>query len=236
MDQQVQQAIEALDEDSRDLFLYSGDISQEYVDSIIPILVAAKGSRNRKRASLVLTTDGGDAHQAYRLARLFQDIYEGSRNFRLVVLGRCKSAGTLVAVGAGELAMGPLGELGPLDIQLAKVDEIAVRTSGLDMLGALAVLQSEAFSAFEQYLVKIINRSGRTVSTKTACDVAASIVSGLFRPIASQIDPHRLSEVERMMRIAQAYGERLGTSNLKKGSQPGSALDRLISGYHLSSP
>ena len=228
--EQVQQAIKVLDDDSRDLFFYSGDISQANIDRFISILVAAKQCRKRTKVSLILTTNGGDAHQAYRLARLFQDLYGGADNFRLVVQGRCKSAGTLVAMGAGELAMGIFGELGPLDVQLAKLDEIAVRTSGLDTLGALAVLQAEAFNAFEQYLIKIINRSGHTVSTKTACDIASNMVSGLLRPIASQIDPHRLSEVERMMRIAKSYGERLGTPNLKD-REAGSALTRLIRGY-----
>lgn len=79
-------------------------------------------------------------------------------------------------------------------------------------------------------MVTIVERSGGTVSTKTACDIAATIVSGLFRPIASQIDPHRLSEVDRRMRIAKNYGERLGQANLKK-SDEGTSLDRLIRGY-----
>lgn len=225
---QAQQTLKLLADEGRDLFLYSGEITQSNVNRVIAILMKAR-SRKRTKASLVLTTPGGDANHAYRLARLFQERY-GPENFRLVVLGPCKSAGTLVAIGAGELAMGPFGELGPLDVQLAKRDEIAIRRSGLDTLGALAMLQTEAFAAFENYMVAMIKRSGGIVSTKTACDISATIVSGLFQPIASQIDPHQLSEVERMMKIAQQYGERLGTPNLKD-RETGEALRRLIRDY-----
>jgi ClpP class serine protease len=40
------------------------------------------------------------------------------------VSGYCKSAGTLIALGANELAFGEHGELGPLDVQIAKRDEV----------------------------------------------------------------------------------------------------------------
>lgn len=183
---QAQQTLKDLEQDDRDLFLFSGEISHQTVSKLIPIVLRAREERGRGKASLVLTTNGGDAHYAYRLARLFQVLYEGPENFRVVVLGPCKSAGTLVAVGAGDLAMGLFGELGPLDVQLAKRDEIALQASGLDTLGALATVQANAFDAFETYMVTIINRSRGTVSTKTACDIAATIVSGVFQPIASR--------------------------------------------------
>ncbi len=160
------------------------------------------------------------------MARWLQDSYGG---FRIVVLGPCKSAGTLAAVGAGELAMGPFGELGPLDVQLAKPDEIAVRMSSLDTLGSLQLLQISAFSAFEDYMTTLVGRSGGAVSTKTACEIAASIVSGLFQPIASQIDPYRLAEAERSRRIALFYAWRLNPVNLSPDSE--TVLDRLIESY-----
>ena len=219
--------LNALEKDDRDLLVYSGAISRPNLDRFISTLIDAK-SRSRQKISLVLSTYGGDAHCAYRLARLIQDLYVKG-GFRLVVLEPCKSAGTLVAVGADELAMSPFGELGPLDVQLAKDDEIAVRASGLDTLGALAMLRSEAFKAFEHYMVAIVNRSGNTVSTKTAFDVSGALVAGLFQPIAAKIDPHRMSEVDRMMKIAKEYGERLGGANLRDDSE--ASLERLISGY-----
>ena len=141
MQDKMHEVLEMLEADDRDLFCYRGVISYENVIRLRQTLLKAR-LRNRSKASLVLTTNGGDANEAYRLARFFQESYGQLGGFRVVVLGPCKSAGTLVAVGATELAMGPLGELGPLDVQLAKQDEIAIQSSGLNTLGALATLQS----------------------------------------------------------------------------------------------
>ena len=149
--------------------------------------------------------------------------------FRVVVMGPCKSSGTLVAVGAHELAFGLLGELGPLDIQLTKPDEIAVTNSGLDTLSALAIMRSHAFSSFEEYMVDIVAKSKGTVSMKTARDVAAQLVIGLFQPMIQQIDPQRLSEVNRMMKIVKEYGKKLGMPNLSENKE--SKLDHLIENY-----
>lgn len=64
------------------------------------------------------------------------------------------------------------------------------------------------------------------ISTRSAAQIAASLVAGLLEPIAAQIDPHRLGEAIRAINIANYYGTRLATSNVKS-----EALDRLISGY-----
>jgi hypothetical protein len=47
-----------------------------------------------------------------------------------------------------------------------------------------------------------------------------------MRPIYEQIDPVRLAEIERLLRIASEYGDRLDAGNLKPG-----ALAKLLAGY-----
>lgn len=69
----------------------------------------------------MLVTTGGDADAAYRLATTLQNHYE---TITCYVTGYCKSAGTLVAIGAHSLVMSDCGELGPVDVQLYKEDEI----------------------------------------------------------------------------------------------------------------
>ena len=214
-----------LEKEERDLFLYSGGVDYMSINKLLGAILTKK--KRHPNVSLILTTWGGDAHQAYRMARFLQKCYP--KAFRVVVFGPCKSAGTLVTTGANELAFGLLGELGPLDVQLTKSDEIAVTNSGLDTLGALAIMRGEAFNAFEEYMIGIVGKSGGTVSMKTASDVAVQLVIGLFQPMVQQIDPHRLSEVNRIMKIAREYGKRLGMPNLKNDKE--SYLDRLIEGY-----
>ncbi len=48
-----------------------------------------------------------------------------------------------------------------------------------------------------------------------SADVAAQLVVGLMGPVYAQLDPARLGEVERHVRVSSEYGERLKTANVK---------------------
>lgn len=129
-------------------------------------------------------------------------------------------------MGSHELRFGKNGELGPLDVQLAKPDELMPLSSGLDIFQALSIVNGQAYQSFEQYFVKILGSGSGNISTRTAADIATKLVSGLYTPLSAQLDPLRLGEVQRAISVARAYGERLGLPNLKQG-----ALDRLIEQY-----
>ncbi len=81
-------------------------------------------SRRRKNVVLLLTTNGGSPEAAYRMARSLRRAYPAGK-FTVIIDWHCKSAGTLLAIGAGEIVMSEFAELGPLDIQLQKPDELA---------------------------------------------------------------------------------------------------------------
>lgn len=101
-----------------------------------------KNRSRRPNLFLILVTNGGDADAAYRLAVLLQNQY---KKVWCLVTGICKSAGTLVAIGANKLVMSDQGELGPLDVQLYKEDEIGETRSGLTVLSALDTLHRHNF-------------------------------------------------------------------------------------------
>src|SRR5262245_11961154 len=105
--------------------------------SIAAQLIELVAKRNRRQnVLLLLVTSGGDAHGAYQIARCLQTSYAKCLVF---VTGYCKSAGTLVAIGAHELIVGSRGELGPLDVQMSKPDELMLRQSGLTATAALSM-------------------------------------------------------------------------------------------------
>lgn len=64
---------------------------------------------------LMLDTPGGDGEIAVRIARSMQARCE---NLTVIVPDRAKSAGTLLAMGAHKILMGPTSDLGPVDPQL----------------------------------------------------------------------------------------------------------------------
>ena len=179
----------------------------------------------RKNVLLILVTQGGDADVAYRIARCLQTKYE---RFFLYVSGYCKSAGTLVALGAHELIMSDHGELGPLDVQLSKKDELWETQSGLTVMDTLKVLQSEAFKTFKNYFLETkVNISG-SITLKTAAQIATELTTGLFAPLYGQVDPLHIGETGRSMAIATQYGLRLIATGRNIGLDE---LEQIVSEY-----
>lgn len=189
-----------------DVYYLSGALSRATDNRIREV---TERSRRHKRCVLVLTTTGGDADAAYLIARFLRGVYE---RVTVCVFGYCKSAGTLLALGCHEVAMGLRGELGPLDVQVSEKDELARFGSGLEIVTSLNFLTETAFASFERYLVTTVQRSGGQISTKTAAEIATNLTVGLVAPISGQIDPIRLGREQRAMEIASAYAERLDVS------------------------
>jgi hypothetical protein len=203
-----------------DVYLYSGPISEPTDDRVVDDCM---GRTRRKNVVLILSTYGGDPDAAYRIARCFQRNYS---HFTVMVAGFCKSAGTLLLIGANQLVLFEQAELGPLDIQLRKADELLEKSSGLTPMQALTVLNQRALSVFEEGFLKL--KLDLLLGTKTAADIASSLAVGLYQPIFGQVDPMRLGEMDRAVRIAFEYGTRLdaNSKNLKEG-----ALERLVAKY-----
>ena len=151
-------------------------------------------------------TFGGDPDAAYRIARCFQKNY---KRFSLYAPFHCKSAGTLIATGAHQLVMSDLAELGPLDVQMPKKDELLEQQSGLTVVDTLNSLQEKALSLFEQFFLSIQARSEGAIALRTAADIATKMTTGLFESLYSQVDPIHVGEAGRAMRIAGYYGNRL---------------------------
>ncbi|MCG9967751.1 hypothetical protein L9W92_06750 [Pelotomaculum terephthalicicum JT] len=68
--------------------------------------------RTGSQIDLFLYTRGGDVLTPWRLVHL---IREYTNRFNIIVPFRCYSAGTLLCLGADEIVMGKMGELGPID-------------------------------------------------------------------------------------------------------------------------
>lgn len=175
-----------------------------------------------KACTVFLTTYGGDPNGGYRVARCLRHHYT---HVRVVVPSFCKSAGTLIAIAANELAIGDLGELGPLDIQVRKGSELQESSSGLDIMQALQAVTLHTQETFHRIM---IGTRGFGLSTKLCADFAAQVASGIASPLISQIDPIRVGEMQRATSVAFEYGQRLDeySKNLRDG-----ALERLISEY-----
>ena len=180
------------DEYASDIVLYIGPIDRPFDDAFIR---RVKERKNRDNVILILTTNGGDPHAAYRMARCLQEQYEtvaGSEGigapsqqkakgkFRLFVDTRCKSAGTILAAGANILMLSDFGELGPIDVQLRKSDEVGERSSVLTPRHAMESLQTLALHHFEHAFKELRFSEELSFTTKLAAEVAKGMAVGLF--------------------------------------------------------
>lgn len=185
-----------------DILIYSGGISR----ALAAAFINEVSPPEKENVALILCTGGGDADAAYIIARYLKNHYN---KFHLFVFGWCKSAGTLIALGANEIVMSNSGELGPLDVQIPRADDLFFRNSGLDISEAIIALSEKAFEIFETHFIEILNRGGGAITTHTAAEIASSLSVGLISPITSQIDPLRVGETKRELAIARDYGIRL---------------------------
>ena len=212
------------DESNADVLIYNSGIRRNLDNDLINL--CRSRSYRKDNVVLVLTTEGGDPDAAYRMSRFLQDSYEG---FTCLVGGYCKSAGTLMAIGANEIAMGDFGELGPIDVQMAKRDEIWESESGLTVMASLKAMHERALSAFEHFFLNVKSKSGGQVTLKTAMEIASKLTDGLFSKMYAQIDPVHVGEAARATAIAREYAARLDlvSDNLKSEE----ALNMIIGGF-----
>lgn len=205
-----------------DVLIFNSGTTRVSADSLVRLV---QGRKRRKNVVLVLVTSGGTAESAYRIARCLQEAYE---QFTVLVPGWCKSAGTLCVLGANEVVMADCAELGPLDVQLAKRDELGETSSGLVLTEAMNALKNQAFELYEEYMLLIKLHCGGLVSFKVATEISTRMAIGLSEPLLRQIDPVQVGETARSMAIAQAYGERLRVRSKNFSNE---ALELLIEGY-----
>ena len=189
-----------------DMFFYNASLTRVNADNFISLI---KSNKQNKNVCLFITTNGGDIDCTYKITRYLIKQYEF---FRLYVFGPCKSAGTLLALGANEIIMDENGEFGPLDVQVFSPDEFIQRSSGFSIYQSLEYIGKKSFELFEDIFIQIRARSGGIITTQTASEIASKIAVGLYAPITQQIDPSRIGELQRSMKIALYYGIRLGAN------------------------
>lgn len=184
--------------------LYQGRSPENdsWIMAIPPIL--SRIPNKKPACTLFLSTYGGEPNSGYRVSRLLQANYA---NIRFVIPYMCKSTGTLMAIGAHELAMNDRSEFGPLDIQVQRKDEFSELSSSLDLVEAMRFIDDQMQNSFAKALINI--RVGARISTKLCGNFATQMASAIAAPLYSQIDPQRLGELQRAMNITNHYGLRL---------------------------
>jgi Serine dehydrogenase proteinase len=128
---------------------------------------------------LILLSSGGQIEPAYQISKICK-LYSKDK-FVAAIPRHAKSAATLIALGADEIHMGPLGQLGPIDPQISGLPALGV-SQALQTIADLSQTYPGSAEMFARYL-----RTALTVYQIGYCDrVSASAVQYAERLLATK--------------------------------------------------
>jgi ClpP class serine protease len=136
------------------LFLY--DEEESISENTSSKLYAAASSAFRDRTKpiwLLLHTRGGSPVPAYLISRYLKTSEHG---FVAVIPRKAKSAGTLIALGANQIHMGMMSELGPVDPQYSNLPALGLGTA-LDYIAKVCEKHPGAATMLAEYLEKTLS-------------------------------------------------------------------------------
>ena len=124
------------------------------VDSLSPwhsnrIYKAASAASKRKDVLLVVESPGGSIEAGYFIGKVGKRLAKD--RFAVSIPRKAKSAATLLALGADEIHMGLLSELGPIDPQIGGFPAQGIKNS-LDILSDMACRHPGAAVMLGEYL------------------------------------------------------------------------------------
>jgi Serine dehydrogenase proteinase len=132
------------------LSLYEPEDSIEQWDlnRIYGALEATNPKRD-KDVLLFLVSPGGEIEPAYQIAKLCKTF--ACERFVVAVPRSAKSAATLLALGADQIHMGLLGQLGPIDPQLGNLPALGVQRA-LETIASICEKSPGSSEMFAKYL------------------------------------------------------------------------------------
>ena len=123
-------------------------ISSFDLDQIYGALAKCNPKKD-KDVLLFLLSPGGNIENAYQISNLCKSY--SKNKFVVAVPRNAKSAATLISLGADEIHMGPLSQLGPIDPQLGGLPALGV-TQALQSIASLSERYPGSSDMFARYL------------------------------------------------------------------------------------
>jgi hypothetical protein len=178
------------------LFEPQNSIDDSDLDSVFSSL-RRSNSKKEKNICLILLSRGGSIEPAYQISKLCKQW--SAAKFVVAIPRYAKSAATLIALGADEIHIGPLGQLGPIDPQLGGLPALGV-SQALQTIAQLAEKYPGSSIMFAEYLRRVL-----TVEQIGYCDrIAQSASQYAHRLLSSK--PSISDRVELIAnRLVQEY-------------------------------
>jgi hypothetical protein len=181
-------------------------------DTVAPLYMCLRQCGDTDALDLVLSTHGGSVTATRQIAMLLRDFTD---YLTILVPHRARSAGTLLCLGADQLVLGPLAELGPVDAMMAPGASAASGVPGVISAEDVRAFRSMARDWFD------VDRAEDRLQ--------------LLALLATRVFPTSLSSFYRFDRLVRDVAEELlqyqlrGDEHLADRSR---IVNKLVGGYH----
>lgn len=174
---------------------------------LVPLYNQLKEIGHTHRIDLVLHSYGGAVDTPYKVVMLIREFCD---EFAVIVPFVAKSAASMVVLGADEVVMGPISELGP-------IDPLVKHPVYKDVL-----IPVQAVWHCLDYLQ-------RSISNCTDMEVAALMVT----PLLNMLDPLLIGDYEKTIKASRQYAETLLSRYMLKDlpEQVANVTQALTEGY-----
>ncbi len=144
-----------LDKKYNIIFLYDDNrsISNTHSDSIYRALSSVDKQAD---VLLVIHSRGGSIEPAYLISKSCKRLCK--KKFAVAVPRKAKSAATLISLGADEIHMGLMSELGPIDPQINKLPAVAL-SNALKKIAELSSEYPKSSEMFSRFLTENLSLS-----------------------------------------------------------------------------
>jgi hypothetical protein len=137
------------------VFFFDELTSLAYVDSD-KIYQSLNSFPNKKDILLLVSNNGGEIEPAFLISQTCKKYAENK--FIVTIPRRAKSAATLLSLGADEIHMGSMSELGPIDPQIGGLPALGLGNS-LEYIAKIACKYPDSSTMFSQYLTTKLDLS-----------------------------------------------------------------------------
>jgi membrane-bound ClpP family serine protease len=181
---------------------FSQSITREDERTIYKLL---RGRTAKGELLILLDTSGGNVYSAVKIMNMLREKYT---KVRIGVAQEAKSSGTMMCLGADELIMSNISELGPLDKPMNHPSKETSVISALDIVKSLDTIIDTAIEKQKDFASDIVTEHP-SVSKAKAIELAARSMSELISPLLCKEDLKEYNQALRLLRMAEIYGTRL---------------------------
>lgn len=177
-------------------------------DSIlVPLYKQLKAIGHTQKIDLLLNSYGGAVDTPYKLVMLIREFCE---EFGVIVPLAAKSAASMVVLGADEVVMGPISELGP-------IDPLVKHPIYKDLW-----VPVQAIRHCLEYLQRMI-----------ASSPDPELATFIINPVLNKLDPWLIGDYEKSLKASHQYAEALLSRYMLKESsaQVSAVTHALTEGY-----